>query len=137
MFCWWSFDMNKFYLFFVQIVNMNVGFFGIQFSFGLQQVNMSLIYQMFGVDGKSLFYFWLVGFIIGLLVQFVIGVMSDCIIYCLGWCMLYFLIGVLICLLGLLVMFFSLVFWFVVGLLWILDVVNNVMMEFYCVYVSD
>ena len=31
-----------------QIVNMNVGFLGIQFSFGLQQANMSPIYQMLG-----------------------------------------------------------------------------------------
>ena len=28
---------------FVQVLNMNVGFFGIQYSFGLQQANMSPI----------------------------------------------------------------------------------------------
>jgi maltose/moltooligosaccharide transporter len=30
---------------FWQMLNMNVGFFGIQFSFGLQQSNMSPIYK--------------------------------------------------------------------------------------------
>jgi maltose/moltooligosaccharide transporter len=35
---------------FWQIVNMNVGFFGIQFSFGLQQSNMSPIYKFLGAD---------------------------------------------------------------------------------------
>jgi hypothetical protein len=34
------------HLSFWQILNMNVGFFGIQFSFGLQQSNMSPIYQV-------------------------------------------------------------------------------------------
>jgi maltose/moltooligosaccharide transporter len=33
---------------FWQIINMNVGFFGIQFSFGLQQSNMSAIYKYLG-----------------------------------------------------------------------------------------
>ena len=35
---------------FWQVVNMNVGFFGIQFSFGLQQSNMSPIYKYLGAD---------------------------------------------------------------------------------------
>jgi hypothetical protein len=35
---------------FWQIVNMNVGFFGIQYSFGLQQGNMSPIYRYLGAD---------------------------------------------------------------------------------------
>ncbi|GAA5025507.1 hypothetical protein GCM10025794_10600 [Massilia kyonggiensis] len=35
---------------FWQIVNMNIGFFGIQFSFGLQQSSMSPIYKYLGAD---------------------------------------------------------------------------------------
>jgi hypothetical protein len=35
---------------FAQIVNMNVGFLGIQYSFGLQQGNMSPIYRYLGAD---------------------------------------------------------------------------------------
>ena len=45
---------TKPHLSFWQIVNMNVGFFGIQFSFGLQQANMSPIYQYLGADEASL-----------------------------------------------------------------------------------
>ena len=46
---------------FWQIVNMNVGFFGIQFSFGLQQANMSPIYAYLGAEGKNLPLLWLAG----------------------------------------------------------------------------
>jgi len=41
---------------FWQIVNMNFGFFGIQYSFGLQQSNMSPIYSYLGADEGSLPY---------------------------------------------------------------------------------
>jgi maltose/moltooligosaccharide transporter len=37
-----------------QIINMNVGFFGIQYSFGLQQSNMSPIYKYLGADEAAL-----------------------------------------------------------------------------------
>ena len=33
-----------------RIVEMNVGFLGIQFSFGLQQANMGPIYRFLGAD---------------------------------------------------------------------------------------
>jgi maltose/moltooligosaccharide transporter len=120
-----------------QIVNMNVGFLGIQFSFGLQQANMSPIYQMLGADGKSLPYLWLAGPITGLLVQPVIGAMSDRTTHAWGRRTPYFLIGALICSLGLLAMPFSPALWFAAGLLWILDAANNVTMEPYRAYVSD
>ena len=42
-----------------QIINMNVGFFGIQFSFGLQQSNMSPIYSYLGADEATLPLLWL------------------------------------------------------------------------------
>ena len=42
--------LTKPHLSFWQVVNMNVGFFGIQFSFGLQQSNMSPIYRYLGAD---------------------------------------------------------------------------------------
>jgi len=46
---------------FSQIINMNAGFFGIQFSFGLQQSSMSPIYSYLGADEASLPYLWLAG----------------------------------------------------------------------------
>jgi maltose/moltooligosaccharide transporter len=51
---------------FWQIVNMNVGFFGIQYSFGLQQGNMSPIYKYLGADEASLPLLWLAGPMTGL-----------------------------------------------------------------------
>ena len=60
-----------------QILNMNLGFFGIQYSFGLQQANMSPIYQYLGAIEANLPLLWLAGPITGLLVQPIIGYMSD------------------------------------------------------------
>ena len=132
-----SFMMDKPRLSASQIVNMNVGFLGIQFSFGLQQANMSPIYQMLGAEGRDLPYLWLAGPITGLLVQPVIGAMSDRTTHRLGRRTPYFLIGALLCSLGLLLMPFSPALWFAAGLLWILDAANNVTMEPYRAYVSD
>ena len=120
-----------------QIINMNVGFFGIQFSFGLQQANMSPIYQYLGADEGSLPLLWLAGPMTGLLVQPVIGAMSDRTVSRWGRRTPYFLIGALLCSLGLLVMPFSPTLWFAASVLWILDAANNVTMEPYRAYVSD
>ena len=122
---------------FWQIVNMNVGFFGIQFSFGLQQSNMSPIYKYLGADEATLPLLWLAGPMTGLLVQPVIGAMSDRTTSRLGRRTPYFLIGAILCSLGLLFMPFSPTLWFAAGLLWILDAANNVTMEPYRAYVSD
>ena len=43
----------------MQILNMNIGFFGIQYSFGLQQSNMSPIYKYLGANEASLPLLWL------------------------------------------------------------------------------
>ena len=120
-----------------QIINMNVGFFGIQFSFGLQQANMSPIYKYLGADEASLPLLWLAGPMTGLLVQPVIGAMSDRTVSRFGRRTPYFLIGALLCSLGLLVMPFSPTLWFAASVLWILDAANNVTMEPYRAYVSD
>ena len=129
--------VSKPHLSFWQVVNMNVGFFGIQFSFGLQQSNMSPIYKYLGADEASLPLLWLAGPVTGLLVQPVIGAMSDRTESRWGRRTPYFMIGALLCSLGLLVMPFSPTLWFAAGLLWILDAANNVTMEPYRAYVSD
>ena len=120
-----------------QILNMNFGFFGIQFSFGLQQSNMSPIYKYLGADEASLPLLWLAGPLTGLLVQPLIGAMSDRTVSRWGRRTPYFLIGALLCSLGLLLMPMSPTLWFAAGLLWILDAANNVTMEPYRAYVSD
>jgi maltose/moltooligosaccharide transporter len=122
---------------FWQILNMNVGFFGIQFSFGLQQANMSPIYQYLGADESKLPLLWLAGPVTGLLVQPIIGAMSDRTTSRWGRRTPYFLIGAILCSLGLIAMPYSPTLWFAAGLLWILDAANNVTMEPYRAYVSD
>ena len=125
------------HLSFGQIVNMNVGFFGIQYSFGLQQSNMSPIYKYLGADEATLPLLWLAGPMTGLLVQPIIGAMSDRTLSPRGRRTPYFLIGAVLCSLALLLMPFSRALWMAAGLLWILDAANNVTMEPYRAFVSD
>lgn len=122
---------------FGQIVNMNFGFFGIQFSFGLQQSSMSPIYAYLGADEASLPYLWLAGPMTGLLVQPLVGAMSDRTVTRWGRRTPYFLIGAILCSLALLAMPFSPTLWMAASLLWILDAANNVTMEPYRAFVSD
>ena len=125
------------HLSFMQIVNMNVGFFGIQYSFGLQQSNMSPIYKYLGADEATLPLLWLAGPMTGLLVQPIIGAMSDRTLSPRGRRTPYFLIGAVLCSVALLFMPFSRTLWMAAGLLWILDAANNVTMEPYRAFVSD
>lgn len=128
---------HKPHLSFWQIVNMNVGFFGIQFSFGLQQSSMSPIYKYLGADEATLPLLWLAGPVTGLVVQPLIGAMSDRTVTRWGRRTPYFLIGAILCSLGLLAMPFSPTLWMAASLLWILDAANNVTMEPYRAFVSD
>ena len=122
---------------FWQIVNMNVGFFGIQYSFGLQQSNMSPIYRYLGADEASLPLLWLAGPMTGLVVQPIVGAMSDRTLSPRGRRTPYFLAGAVLCSLALLLMPFSPALWAAASLLWILDAGNNVTMEPYRAFVSD
>lgn len=123
---------------FWQIWNMNFGFFGIQFSFGLQQSNMSAIYKYLGADEASLPMLWLAGPVTGLIIQPIIGAMSDN-----TWSPKfgrrkpYFLIGAVVSSIALIAMPFSSALWMAAGLLWILDAANNIAMEPYRAFVAD
>lgn len=130
-------SINKPQLSFWQIVNMNFGFFGIQYSFGLQQSNMSPIYKYLGADEANLPYLWLAGPMTGLIVQPIIGAMSDRTLTKLGRRTPYFLIGALLCSFSLFFMPFSQTLWMAASLLWILDAANNIAMEPYRAFVSD
>lgn len=129
--------LSKPRLSFWQIVNMNFGFFGIQYSFGLQQSNMSPIYKYLGADEANLPYLWLAGPMTGLIVQPIIGAMSDRTISRLGRRTPYFLIGAILCSVSLFFMPFSSALWMAASLLWILDAANNIAMEPYRAFVSD
>ena len=120
-----------------QIVQMNMGFLGLQFSFGLQQSNMSPIYSYLGADEAALPLLSLAGPMTGLLVQPIIGAMSDRTVSRWGRRTPYFLVGAILCSLSLLAMPYSAALWMAASLLWILDAANNVTMEPYRAYVSD
>ncbi len=123
---------------FLSIWNMNFGFFGIQFSFGLQQSNMSAIYSYLGAEPEKLAILWLAGPITGLIVQPIIGAASDR-----TWSPTfgrrkpYFLIGAILASLALILMPFSQSLWMAAGLLWILDAANNIAMEPYRAFITD
>jgi maltose/moltooligosaccharide transporter len=123
---------------FWQIWNMNFGFFGIQFSFGLQQSNMSAIYKYLGADEASLPMLWLAGPITGLIIQPIVGAISDG-TWSPKWGRRkpFFLIGALLSSVALLLMPFSTTLFMAASLLWILDAANNLAMEPYRAFVAD
>ncbi|MEQ9100119.1 MAG: MFS transporter [Imperialibacter sp.] len=129
--------MGKPTLKFWQIINMNFGFFGLQYSFGLQQANMSPIYSYLGAEESELPLLWLAGPMTGLIVQPIIGAISDKTITKWGRRTPYFLIGAIFCSLSLLVMPYSSTVWMAASVLWILDAANNVTQEPYRAFVSD
>ena len=120
-----------------QIVSMNLGFLGLQFSFGLQQSNMGPIYRYLGADEATLPLLWLAGPMTGLLIQPLIGAMSDRTVSRWGRRTPYFLVGAVLCSLALFAMPYSRALWIAASLLWVLDAANNVTMEPYRAYVSD
>ncbi|MEN9560166.1 MAG: hypothetical protein RLZZ502_1377 [Pseudomonadota bacterium] len=122
---------------FGQILNMNFGFFGIQYSFGLQQANMTPIYSYLGADESSLPLLWLAGPMTGLIVQPIIGALSDKSLSPRGRRTPFFMWGAIICSLALIAMPFSPALWFAASVLWIMDAANNTTMEPYRAYVSD
>jgi len=131
-------EIKKRHLNFWQILTMNFGFFGVQFSFGLQQSNMSAIYKYLGASEGELPMLWLAGPITGLIVQPIIGAISDN-----TWSSRFgrrkpfFLIGALIASIALIVMPYSSSIWMAASLLWILDAGNNMALEPYRAFISD
>ena len=130
--------MQKKQLNFWQILTMNFGFFGVQFSFGLQQSNMSAIYKYLGAEEAELPLLWLAGPVTGLIVQPIIGAISDG-----TWSPKFgrrkpfFLIGAIIASISLVIMPYSSSIWMAAGLLWILDAANNIALEPYRAFISD
>jgi len=124
---------------FWQIINMNVGFFGIQYSFGLQQSAVNPIYDFLGASPDQLPLLNLAGPLTGLLIQPLIGALSDK-----TWSPRlggrrkpFFLIGALVCSIALFLFPFSSSLWMAAGLLWILDAGNNTAMEPYRAFIAD
>lgn len=123
---------------FWQLWNMNFGFLGIQYSFGLQQTAVNPIYMLLGANPDELPLLNLAGPMTGLLVQPLIGALSDRTWHPrLGRRKPYFLIGAILCSLALFAFPFSSSIWMAAGLLWILDAGNNTAMEPYRAFVAD
>jgi len=121
----------------LRIIEMNVGFFGLQFSFGLQQANMGPIYGFLGADEATMPLLWLAGPMSGLIIQPIVGAMSDRTNSRHGRRTPYFLIGAIVCSICLFLMPYSPALWIAASLLWILDAGNNITMEPYRAYVAD
>jgi maltose/moltooligosaccharide transporter len=129
---------NKPLLTFSQIINMNVGFFGIQYSFGLQQSAVNPIYDFLGAKPDQIPWLNLAGPLTGLLIQPIIGALSDKTWHPKwGRRTPYFFIGAMLCSMALFMFPFSSALWMAVGLLWLLDVGNNTAMEPYRAFIAD
>jgi maltose/moltooligosaccharide transporter len=98
---------------------------------------MGPIYGFLGADEATMPLLWLAGPMTGLIIQPIIGAMSDRTSSRLGRRTPYFLIGAIICTIGLFLMPYSSELWMAASLLWILDAGNNITMEPYRAYVAD
>jgi maltose/moltooligosaccharide transporter len=122
---------------FSEIWNMNFGFLGIQFGWGLQLANMSAIYSKLGASPDNIPILWLAGPVTGLLVQPIIGAMSDRTWGRLGRRRPYFLVGAIFASIALFVMPNSPSLYFAAAMLWILDSSINISMEPFRAFVAD
>jgi maltose/moltooligosaccharide transporter len=131
-------SLTKPRLSFWQIINMNVGFFGIQYSFGLQQSAVNPIYDFLGAKPDEIPWLNLAGPLTGLIIQPIIGALSDRTWHPkFGRRKPFFLIGAIMCSVALFLFPFSSELWMAAGLLWILDAGNNTAMEPYRAFVAD
>ncbi|MEP7230018.1 MAG: MFS transporter [Ginsengibacter sp.] len=117
---------------------MNVGFFGIQYSFGLQQSAVNPIYDFLGASPDEIPWLNLAGPLTGLIIQPIIGALSDKTWHHRwGRRTPYFFIGAMLCSIALFLFPFSSALWMAVGLLWLLDAGNNTAMEPYRAFIAD
>ena len=121
-----------------QIILMNFGFFGIQYSFGLQQTAINPIFSFLKASPEELPLLNLAGPMTGLIIQPLIGAMSDR-TWSPRWGRRkpYFLLGAMGCSLCLFAYPFSTALWMAVLLLWLLDASNNTAMEPYRAFIAD
>jgi maltose/moltooligosaccharide transporter len=121
-----------------QIINMSVGFFGIQFAFGLQNANVSRIFQTLGAKIEEIPILWIAAPLTGLIVQPIIGHMSDR-----TWLgkwgrrRPYFMAGAVLASLALFVFPNVTALWMAAVMLWLLDASINISMEPFRAFVGD
>lgn len=122
---------------FWQIWNMCFGFLGIQFAFGLQNANVSRIFQVLGAQMDEIAILWIAAPLTGLIVQPLVGHYSDRTWNRLGRRRPYFLAGAVLTSFALIFMPRSPALWAAAGLLWILDASINIAMEPFRAFVGD
>ncbi len=121
-----------------QIINMSVGFFGIQFGWDLQRANMGPIYDVLGAHADDIPLLFLAAPLTGLLVQPIIGYLSDRTWHPKwGRRRPYFFVGAVLSSIALIFMPHSGSLFMAAGLLWVLDVFGNVAMEPFRAFVAD
>lgn len=121
-----------------QIINMSVGFMGIQFGFALQNANTSRIFSTLGANPDEIPILWVAAPLTGLLVQPVIGYMSDRTWHPKwGRRRPFFFAGAILATLALIFMPQSKVLWMAGAILWLMDASINVSMEPFRAFVGD
>ena len=123
---------------FQQIINMSIGFLGIQFAFGLQNANVSRIFQSLGASIDEIPILWIAAPLTGLIVQPIIGHLSDKTwLGKFGRRRPYFMIGAIIASIALFIFPNAWVLWMAALLLWLLDASINISMEPFRAFVGD
>ena len=117
--------------------NISFGFFGIQLAFGLQNANISRIFQTLGSDVESLAYLWIAGPVTGLLIQPLIGHFSDTRWTRFGRRRPYFMAGAILGGAALFGMPYAPILLIAAMCLWMIDASLNVAMEPFRAFVGD
>ena len=122
-----------------QMINMSIGFFGIQHGFEIQFARMSSIYEKLGAAPSDIPLLWLAAPATGLILQPIVGYLSDK-----TWIPSlrarrrpYFFGGAILGTLALFAMPNSSSLWMAAGLLWVLDASLNITMEPFRAFVAD
>src|SRR3954454_14390744 len=120
------------------ILMMNLGFFGVQFSFGLTQSAVNPLFLLIGAQPDQLPILNLAGPVTGLLIQPLIGAISDR-TWSPRWGRRrpFVTCGAILCSLILFVFPFVGTLWLGVLCFWLLDAGNNTSMEPYRAFISD
>ena len=117
--------------------NISFGYFGIQMAFGLQNANVSRIFQSLGSNVDELAFLWIAGPVTGLIIQPLIGHYSDRTWGRFGRRRPYFLVGALFAALAMIGMPNAGLLLAAALLLWVLDASLNVSMEPFRAFVGD
>lgn len=120
------------------LLMMNLGFFGVQFSFGLTQSAVNPLFLLIGATPEQLPILNLAGPVTGLIIQPLIGAISDRTWHPRwGRRRGFITAGAILCAIILFAFPFVGVLWLGVICFWLLDAGNNTSMEPYRAFISD